>query len=412
MRGGKKLILAAAGATIVAGATATTTTTTTTTTSTTPTTTSTTVSPTTTTTPTVTIPAGYTLVLASTFGVKCDGITDDTAALQKAFNGVTSYQALQLPAGSCLTSTHLSLYGKSNVAVIGAGKDSTIIQATNPLDSALVVSSSTNVLVQGLQVYSPTATSRTDFANSRGFYVEKSSGITFDGIKVHKTSGGGIVFYIVQDSKILNSEVLDNFSDAFHVTGASRNILVQGNTAKGSGDDCFASIGYGTDLNRNIQFLDNSCSDGKASGISFEGTIGGQAHRNKITRTGVAGIRIASISGWNTGIVSDIDLQNNVLTEVKTRTDVDHAAIMVFTDKASVQNVSIANTTITNPHTYTGARILNYVTGTATVSNVNISNTVFQSADFAVKQCFGLSTGISGTTLAQNYLNSAACEAH
>lgn len=358
------------------------------------------------------IPAGYILKSAGSFGVKCDGVTDDTTALQNALNRITSYQALQLPAGTCITSNQLRLYGKNKLMVFGAGKDSTIIQATNPFHSAFVVSNDSAVSLQAFQVYSLNSTTRSTDADSRGFYVEKSSGIALYGVKVRRTAGAGILFFVVTDSKILNSEVIENLSDAFHVTGASQNILVQYNRAQGSGDDCFASIGYGAKLNHNIRFLDNSCSDNQASGLSFEGTIGGQAYRNRLTRTGVAGIRIASQRGYNTGTVSDIDLKDNVLTGVKTRTNVDHAAIMVFTSLANVQNITFANTTVTNPHTSTGARFLNDVPGRATVSNVSVRYSSNTSIDNVLIQCFGISSGVTRLTLAGNTLNTVPCEPH
>jgi hypothetical protein len=356
--------------------------------------------------------AKYKLNRASDFGAKCDGVTDDTAALQKAFNLITSHQALQLPAGTCVISSQLNLHGKNHVAVVGAGKDRTIIQAADPFHSVFVVSNANNVLLKAFQIYSPNSTTRSTDAKSRGFYVEKSSGVTLDGVEVRQTAGAGILFYVVTDSMIVNSEVVNNRSDAFHVTGASRNILVRYNRAKGSGDDCFASIGYGTKLNRDIRFLDNDCSDNRASGVSFEGTIGGQAYRNKLTRTGVSGIRIASQRGYNTGPVSNIDLKDNILTEVKTRADVDHAAVMVFSSLASVQNISFENTIVTNPHTSIGMRFLNYVTGKATVSNISVRHSRTTSTDNRIEQCFSVSSGVTRVTLAENTLNVAPCDTH
>src|SRR4051812_21722800 len=95
-----------AGAVAVAGSTTTTTTTTTTTAPTTTTTsaTTTTTSPTTTADPSA-LPTGYTTRSARDFGVVCDGVVDDTKAIQAALDGINSYQALQLPAGTCRTTS-------------------------------------------------------------------------------------------------------------------------------------------------------------------------------------------------------------------------------------------------------------------------------------------------------------------
>lgn len=308
--------------------------------------------------PTVTVPAGYTVVPARNFGVVCDGVVDDTARIQTALRSLRPYQALELPAGTCRYSNVMSLYAKSNVMVFGGGRDQTVLKAMDPLRSSFVVSQSSNVILQGFEIYSPNSTVRRSDAISRGIYVEKSNGVIVDSVRVRKVAGAGILYWVSKDGKITNSEVVGSLADAFHITGASSNITLQFNRATGAGDDCFASIGYGTAINTNIQFLDGYCANNKASGISFEGTTGGFAARNTLVRTGVAGIRVASVASYRTGPVYNILLQDNVLEEVRTRQDVGHAAIMLFvgTTGAHVRNVKLDRTTIKNPLTSTGFR--------------------------------------------------------
>lgn len=268
------------------------------------------------------IPPDYTVRRATDFGVACDGAKDDTIALQNALNALNDRQALQLPAGTCLTSNQLRISGKSNVTVMGAGKDRTILQATNPLHSSFIVNLGSNVRLSGFQVFSPNTGGmrRTSDPNSKGFLVKNSSGVVLNGIKVRQVLGAGVFFSGVRDSEILNSEVFKSLADAFHVTGGSENITVQGNLAEGAGDDGFASIGYVDAINRNIQFLDNVVRDGWwGSGIAFEGTDGGKAYRNKVYRSGVAGIRISSQRNWKTGPSDNLDLEDNYLEGCVTR---------------------------------------------------------------------------------------------
>ena len=361
--------------------------------------------------PAALVSPAYAVKPARIFGVKCDGVTDDTAALQKALDRIDPNQALQLPAGACVTSRTLSLRGKRDVMIFGAGADSSIIRATDPLHSAFVVSNGSAVSLKGFQIYSPDSAVRSTDAAARGFYVETSSHVSLDGVKVRHTAGAGILFYVVTDSKIINSDVVDNLSDAFHVTGGSRDILVQSNRARGSGDDCFASIGYGARLNQGIRFLDNSCSGNAASGVSFEGTIGGQAYRNQLVRTGVSGIRIASQKSYNTGPVRHIDLKENVLTQVKTRGDVDHAAIMIFTSLADVDDIRLTNTTVIDPHTSTCLRARNFVPGKATLAHLSIDGLNCTGALDKVRQCIDNSRGASGLAVVGSRLNATSCEA-
>ena len=299
------------------------------------------------------VPAGYTVRQARDFGVACDGAKDDTIALQNALNALGDRQALALPTGTCLTSKQLLLTGKSNVAVAGAGKDRTILQATDPLHSSFIVNFGSNVRLSGFQVFSPRTAGmkRTSDPNSKGFLVKNSSGVILDGVKARQVAGAGVLFNGVRDSKILNSEVVKSLADAFHVTGGSENIVARGNLAEGAGDDGFASIGYNDAFNRNIQFMDNVVRDGWwGSGVSFEGTNGGKAYRNRIYRSGVAGIRIASQRNWKTGPSDNLDFEDNYLEGCVTRANTGHGSIMIFSNFMNIgPNVTLLRTTIKNP---------------------------------------------------------------
>ena len=362
MKGGSKALLAAAAAAAAAASTTTTTTTTTTTSSSTPTTT-TSSTPTTTSTPTPTafvMPAGYTIRSARDFGVMCDGKTDDTAALRAALSGLKSYQALQLPAGTCAYSDIL-YFTKTNVVVVGAGKESTILQAINPLRSSFIVANgSSNVILSGFQVYSPNSTVRLSDANSRCFYVDRSSNVAIDGVKARQCAGAGILFSRVNGGSIKNSEVYRSRADGFHVTSGSQNITLQFNLAREVGDDAFASIGYANSgQNYNINMLDNQSYDGAwAGGIGIEGTIGAKVYRNKIYRSGIAGIRIDSQTngGYNTAASDQIDLQDNYLEGCVTRTITGHGSIMMYANYYSVHGVTGARNQIVNPASGAGVR--------------------------------------------------------
>lgn len=363
-------------------------------------------------TPAAAAPDGYRVKQASAFGVRCDGNTDDTSALQTALDRLSSRDSLQLPAGTCITSTEIRLTGKQHVAILGAGKDRTIIKAIDPLHSAFIVSNGSAISLRSFQIYSPNSGVRSTDADSRGFYVENSDGITLDSVLVRHTAGAGILFYVVSNSKIVDSDVIENLADAFHITGASRNIVVRSSRAQGSGDDCFASIGYGKRLNHDIRFLDNACSDNRASGVSFEGTIGGSAYRNRLTRTGVAGIRIASQKSYNTGPVRNILLKDNILSQVKIRPEVDHAAIMIFSTLGTVRDVTLLRTTIANPIASIGTRIFARTPGTATVSDITVSGLRYTGANRMPRACFKISSDVARVKLRENSLNDAPCEAH
>lgn len=353
-------------------------------------------------------PAGYTVRYAQNYGVVCDGSRDTTAAIRNAVNQVPAYSELQFPAGTCVTSDVIQMNRKNNVIIVGAGQDATIFLAKSPLRSAFIVAGSSNVMVRDLQIYSPNTTGRNDTTPARGIHVDASSGVAIANLKIRNVSGAGVLFYKVNNSKVYSTTVERSRADAFHATGASTGILMQYNKAYNAGDDCYASIGYGNELNRDVKILDNICSDNQASGVAYEGTIGGTAHRNKLTRTGVAGIRIDSQNAYTTGPVENIDIRDNVLTAVRTRTSVDHAAIMVYTDRQPIKGLTFANNIIQDPNTRIGARVFG-------LNGVFVSNVTFQNnaarktTSTLLGRCFSIEQYTSYVNRSGNTLNGVPC---
>jgi hypothetical protein len=309
----------------------------------------------------------------------------------------------------------LRVQSKTNVAVIGAGKAQTILRASNPAYSSFIIYAGTNVLAQDFQIHVPSTDRRRSDGNSRGVYVERSSNVVIRRIKTNYTSGAGIVFYIVKDSLIEYSEVYRSWADAFHITGASQNITVQYNTTTGAGDDCYASIGYGTSLNRGISFLNNSCYGNNAegmpgtlggSGVSFEGTVGGKAYGNHIERTGVAGIRVATPSSYSTGFVNQIDIQNNTLVNVRTRSEIDHSAIMIYSGYERIDGINISNNKIIDPLTSKPFWVLSYG---PLISNVNFTNNQFTDTLGRLVGCARLTGNVSSVVVSGNTKNGVSC---
>lgn len=324
------------------------------------------------------VPAGYTVKLAA--GLKCDGVTDDTAALQANLNGLTSYQALQLPAGTCATSNILTLIGKTNVMVFGAGKDATIIKASNPLLSAFTVTQDNGVILQGFQVYSPNATARASNGDTEGFHIFKMSGILLDSVKVVHVAGAGILLGGVNGGTVQNSEVDGSLADGFHTCCSSQNVTFQNNIANKVGDDAFAAIGYtgGTQL-KNISFLNNQSYDGWwAGGIDFSGVSGGKAYNNKIYRSGIGCIEVANPAAFPTYGNENIDLQNNYCEGNVTRAATGHGVIMIYVGYSGgyARNITGSGNVIVNPASGAGVRAFGYSsTGNVQASLPNTSMT-------------------------------------
>lgn len=310
------------------------------------------------------VPAGYTVKVST---AKCDGVTDDTAALQANLSGLASYQALQLPAGTCVTSNILRIGpGKTNVMVFGAGMDATIIKATVSAYSAVVGTQDAGLILHGFQVTSPSAATRISNCNACGVYVEKSSGVLVDGVKVNHVAGAGVYLSGVNGGTVQNSVVAGNLADGFHVTGASQNITLQANTADRVGDDAFASIGYTLAAqNRSISIIDNVATDGAwGGGIGIEGTVGATIARNKVYRSGIACVRVDSQASYSTPPSDQIAIDNNYCEGNVTRTTTGHGAFMFYVNwSGGYVRITGSGNTIVSPASGKGVRAYGYAPG-------------------------------------------------
>ncbi len=104
--------------------------------------------------------AGVTFNLRTYFGAKCDGVTDDTAAMQNWLNKAAPNVNLVAPAGTCLFSTILTAPTANNYAISGSG--ATIFKYTGASTSSPLINlgsaTQTGVLPHDFAVTTATST--------------------------------------------------------------------------------------------------------------------------------------------------------------------------------------------------------------------------------------------------------------
>jgi hypothetical protein len=135
------------------------------------------------------------------FGVVGNGVANDTVALQNAINA-SAGGVLYFPAGTYLCS-QLNLV--SNLTIVGAGQDNTIIKSNGTNVSAFVIGSGVDyVTVQDLQIdfadiASVSATSAIGFFNSNYVAVRNCKIVKFDKLGVAMNS---VRNFWIQDNHI------------------------------------------------------------------------------------------------------------------------------------------------------------------------------------------------------------------
>lgn len=354
---------------------------------------------------------------------------DKTDALRTFLGSITSGASpatapiYKLPIGGCKYNTNsqnggaLKIFGKSNFELVGRGIPDSMLYAGNRLQSSIILSSTSSaslkhMSISTLRVPGDRVWSGTD---SRGIYVEGSSGTTINNTQVRNVAAAGIVLYNSSNNAVESNEVIQTEADGIHVTGTSNDTLINKNWAHETGDDSYSSIGYGSNLVRRITITNNYSGFSKASGISLEGTDTATVQWNEVKYSEVAGIRIASISSWQTGTVSNVNATNNYLLEARTRCNInaEHAAVMIFADYANVSNVQFSNNTIANPRTWDGIRIRgavnggNYPVASGITANNNTLTSTGQNAACPyygtnLTQCLSIGSNTSSITATGN----------
>jgi parallel beta-helix repeat protein len=196
------------------------------------------------------------------FDVKCDGSTNDTPAIQAAFNAITAPNVVaQFPAGTCLVATTVN--GHSNMTLQGRGAGVTTIKQPDL----------TQMAATGLIAF-PTGTTNVTI-----------SGITFDGNMANQgtivTHAFLVYFTNARDIRIMNNEFKNGYGgvppDAGAMLvfgGASVHGYVMGNhfhdsfSTGESSSDCFYFSGF--DIHTIGNTFEN-CSD-TGSGVESTST--------------------------------------------------------------------------------------------------------------------------------------------
>lgn len=148
-------------------------------------------------------------VSVSFYGAKGDGITDDTAAIQSAINGLTEGGIVYFPSGTYMISDTLLVDTKDNVTFFS--KNATIKLSTELVNSAIRILDSTKIVIDGLIIEGTGVdlTLATGYAH-HGVYVNGCEDITIKNCEIFNHSGGGIMLLETSMARIKDNYLHGN----------------------------------------------------------------------------------------------------------------------------------------------------------------------------------------------------------
>ncbi len=343
------------------------------------------------------------------FEAKCDGHTDDTRAIQATINVANSNDTIELPAGRvCIYSNVLIMREKSNVVMYGFGRDSSQLTAVNPMNSALWIDRSHNIVIRDLRINSPNSTSRTAHSEAIGVFVTNSFDIKIQRITVWKTSGAGILMENCKRVDVYENHILNTWSDGIHATHGCHNVTIQRNFALRTGDDSFATVGYEPTKNYYIRILDNQSEYSSASGVTVGGSEFVDVFRNSIYRSMVAGVRVESEHFYKTDGDRNVHVKENMITECPQNWTRGHAGIFVYSNYRDSSDIVIEGNNIISPPSpfAIGSEVRD-----AFIRNLQITNNTVIDEYNRVSNinCIQLYGNVLNVSVSTNTLNTGIC---
>lgn len=290
-------------------------------------------------------------------GARGDGVSDDTAAIQAAIDGLQPGQWLVFPAGRYL---HASRLVVTRPGVTLDGRAGATLHATNPDDQAILIQAD-GVRVIGFTMTAITDQRRLSPWHSRIAVWRDGAGLApVNGVRIlnnrivesgdpgtpgaNGASSAGIFVDNARDFVIAGNVVHRSLADGIQVIGGSRGGQVLYNRVRETGDDMIGIVSYLVDepvepsatvaaqyaarresqLVRDILVADNDLAGGYwGRGIAVVGAEDVSVLRNTIDTTShAAAVYVAREQGFGSFGVRNVRVQGNQISRVQTDPDV------------------------------------------------------------------------------------------
>lgn len=316
--------------------------------------------------------------------------TDQTAQIQQCFTDATnSGKTVFVPAGTFLYSGLLTV----GCSIVGVSEyHSKFICSTVDGDNSRFNITGNNLLFEKFSVESINSTSQgTETASI--LRLTNVNNYSIRNMKFVNSKGAPILQHGCTNGRISNIEMVNCWKDGIHFTKACSDIVLSNVTAINAGDDVVALVGYVADgvKPKNIT-ISNIVINGtkSARGIALVGCSDVTVSNVSVKDAYVAGIYIASESGFNTYANENISISNFTLKRCGRASS--YAALQI-TSRASNQN---SNITISNGHISDSAyRAISTGGGASGLTqNLSINNVfVYDTTDISNKNGSGVGVG-------------------
>ncbi|SCX40122.1 Pectate lyase superfamily protein [Klenkia marina] len=280
-------------------------------------------------------------------GAVGDGVTDDSLALQAAFDLAGDGDVVMLPAGATFAHSRVLTVRRGGMTLTGGGT----LRATREATSSLTVSAP-GVTVSGITLTVASTTRRWDAYEQQRLRLDGATGAVVRNVVVDGSAaagvyvGGGTSGFVLDRVTVMNTR-----ADGIHITQGSHDGQVVSPVVRNVGDDGVAVVSYRQDGVPCARIVVTSPSvDGSTGGRGLS-VVGG----TDVDFTGIdvrntygAGVYLAAEGGWGTAGVARVRVSGGAIVNANAATSIDHGSVLVYngTPDQLVSDVTLTGLTV------------------------------------------------------------------
>ena len=280
-------------------------------------------------------------------GVVGDGSTDDTEALQAAFDEAEPGTELVVPEGVVVAHDDLLTLSTAGVVLSGGGT----LLATDEERSSFTVAAD-DVALDGITLRIEETSRRFDAYEQQRLRIDGGTGVVLRDVVVEGSAaagvyvGGGASDFLLERVQVSGTE-----ADGIHLTQGVHDGRVVEPMVRDVGDDGVAVVSYAPDGDpcARIEVV-SPVVDGSSGGrgISVVGGVDITYRDVDVRDTYAAGVYVAAEGSFDTTGVDGVLVEGGTVTGANQGEDIDHGSVLVFngTDDEVVQDVRVEGLTI------------------------------------------------------------------
>jgi len=308
-------------------------------------------------------------------GAVGDGTTDDSVALQAAFDLAEDGDVVMLPAGTVFAHSRVLTIRSAGITLTGGGT----LRATREATSSLTVSAP-RVTVSGITLTIASTTRRWDAYEQQRLRLDGATGAVVRDVVVDGSAAAGVYVGGGTSGFLLERVTVENTrADGIHMTQGARDGRVVAPVVRDVGDDGVAVVSYRPD--------GAPCARISITSPSVDGSTGGRGLSvvggTDVDITGIdvrdtygAGVYVAAEGGWNTAGVARVRVSGGTITNANYDTSIDHGSVLVYngTPDQLVTDVTVTGLAVTG-YRPTVSRVLGLITSASSpgIRNATLS---------------------------------------